>query len=403
MFTSAEAARIFSLLTWLLALGWLWKALTSLRGMSRLPDLTRISPDALPPLPPSEGPHVTVLVPACNEQESIQATLRSLLASTGLNLEIIAVDDRSTDCTGELIDRVAAENRTGAGPHRLQVIHITELPAGWLGKPHALSLAAERAVAPWLLFTDGDVVFHPKAVELSLRHALAQNADHFVLALTLLFKSNAEAAVFAALPTIGQWVTRLWKVADPRAWDFYGTGGFSLVRREVYERLGGFQALRMEVIEDARFGWMVKRAGFAQRVAVGPGLVKVRWVQGVFGIVANLEKNGFAGARYRVGLTLAGFLLIAAQVVWPLVALSAGGWATAAGLLIYASIALTYVAHRRVTQVPFWLAVFFAPATAILLFALLRSMVLTLVRNGVEWRGTHYPLDELRRHAGRGW
>jgi len=397
------AAWIFIGLSWLLALGWLWRAVAAVRGMPALPDLTRICPACLPPLPAGEGPPLTVIVPACNEEESIQAALRSLLAATGLRLEIIAVNDRSTDRTGERMEEIAAEAQARGGPHRLRVMHINELPAGWLGKPHALALAARQAASPWLLFTDGDMIFHPQALELGLRHALAQKADHLVLAPTLILETTGEAAMLAAMNMLSQWTIRLWKVADPRAGDFIGVGGFNLVRREVYERLGGFEALRMEVVDDLRFGWLVKRAGYAQRVVLGPGLARIRWLQGALGVVHLAEKNAFAVYRYRTGLALLACLGLAVQAVVPLAAIAAGGWALAAGLLTYASIALAYWANRRVTQTEPWLAIFFAPATAIVLFAFLRSMVLTLARNGVDWRGTRYPLDELRRHAGPMW
>ena len=397
------APQLFTFLYWLLALGWLRLALGALRGMPTLPDLTRLDRTALLELPAGEAPHLTVIVPACNEEESIQANLRSLLASTGLQVEVIAVDDRSTDQTGELMDEVAAEAVAGGGANRLKVLHVTELPAGWLGKPHALALAARQASAPWLLFTDGDGIFHPRALELSLRCAMAQNADHLVLLPTLILKTAGEAAMLAAMSVLAQWTIHPWKVADPRAKDFVGSGSFNLIRREVYSRLGGFEVLRMEVVDDLRLGWLVKRAGYAQRVAVGPGLIRIRWLQGVFAVVRLAEKNAFAVYRYRVGLNLLACLGLAVLAVWPLAAMAAGGWAFVAGLLTYATIALAYGANRRVTQVSPWLAVFFAPAVVIVLFALLRSMILALMRNGIDWRGTRYPLDELRRHAGRGW
>jgi hypothetical protein len=116
--------------------------------------------------------------------------------------------------------------------------------------------------------------------------------------------------------------------------------------------------------------------------------------------VGLLEKNGFAGLRYRTGLSLLAFLGLAVQIVLPLAAVLSGGWATVAGLLIYASIALTYAANRLVTQASPWLALVFAPAVAVFLFALMRSMILTLKRKGVIWRGTFYPLSELRWNAG---
>jgi glycosyltransferase involved in cell wall biosynthesis len=401
MVAAHVAAWVFIFSSWLLALGWLWQAVAALRGMPTLPDLTRLNEGESPAFADGEGPHITVIVPACNEEDSIQATLRSLLASRGVRLEIIAVDDRSTDNTGALMDEVATEAATSGGEHRLVVVHNRELPAGWMGKAHALALGAARATAPWLLFTDGDLIFDPRALALSLGYAEAVKADHLVLALTLEYKSNSEAAVFAAFQALAQWSLRVWKVADPRARDFFGAGGFNFVRREVYERLGGFESLRMEIVEDLSLGWKIKRAGYAQRIAVGPGLASIRWIKGALGIVGLLEKNGFAGLRYRIGLSLLAFLGLAVQIVLPLAAVVSGGWATVAGLLIYASIALTYAANRHVTQASPWLAAVFAPAAAVLLFALVRSMILTLKRNGVVWRGTFYPLSELRRNAVR--
>jgi glycosyltransferase involved in cell wall biosynthesis len=389
----------FLFFSWFLALGWLWRAVAALRGMPTLPDLTRMDVSALPPLPEGNGPDLSVIVPACNEEESIEATLRSLLASTGLRLEIIAVDDRSTDKTGTLMDAIADE--AAGGPHRLHALHLTELPAGWLGKPHALAKGVEQATAPWLLFTDGDVSFAPHAPELALRLAVREQADQLVLAMTLVNDGVGEAAMQATAQALAQWSLRLWKVADAKARDFCGTGGFNMVQAEMFERLGGFEKLRMEVVEDLTLGWMVKRAGGRSIVALGLGLVNIRWIQGIFGIVGNMEKNGFAVFRFRVGLALAASLGLLLHAVLPLAAIAAGGWAMAAGLLTYASIALMFYANRRLSGVSPSAAVLFAPATAIISFGILRSVVLTLWRDGVNWRGTHYPLSELRRNAVR--
>ena len=403
MITANLAAQIFIGLSWILAFAWLWHSVAAFRGMANLPDLTRIDSAGLPALSAGEGPNLTVVVPTRNEEKSIEATLRSLLASTGLRLEIIAVNDRSTDRTGERMDQVAAETETGGGPHRLRVMHISELPAGWLGKPHAMAMGARQATSPWLLFTDGDVLFQPNVLELALRFAQAQKADHFVLVPTVILKTVREAAMLGVMNVLGGWTVRQWKVADPRAMDCIGVGGFNLVRRDVYASIGGFEAMRMEVVDDLRLGWLVKRRGFAQRIAVGPQLVCIRWLQGALGVVHLAEKNGFAVYRFRVGLTLLASLGLAVHIVWPLLAIAAGGWSFAAGLLTYVSIALTYYANRRATLAAPWLAIFFAPATAVVLYALLRSMMLALMRGGVEWRGTLYPLNELRRNAGPGW
>ena len=365
MVTANLAGQIFLAVSWLLAIAWLWHAVASLRGMATLPDLTLIDAGSLPPIPSGDGPDLTVVVPACNEENSIQATLRSLLASNGPRLEIIAVNDRSSDRTGERMDEVAADAAACGGPHSLRVMHISELPTGWLGKPHAMAMAAQQAASPWLLFTDGDVIFDPQALELALRHAQAEKADHLVVVPTVILKTYSEAAMFGVMNVLGGWTIRLWKVADPRARDSIGVGGFNLVRRDVYVSLGGFEALRMEVVDDLRLGWLVKRGGYAQRIAAGPQLVRIRWLQGALGVVHLAEKNGFAVYRYRVGLTLLASLGLAVQIVWPLLAIATGGWAFAAGLLTYLSIALTYQANRRETLASPWLSIFFAPAATV--------------------------------------
>ena len=176
-----------------------------------------------------------------------------------------------------------------------------------------------------------------------------------------------------------------------------------MVRREVYERLGGFAGMRMEVVEDLRLAFKIKRAGYRQRVVVGPGLVRLHWNHGALGMVSLLEKNGFAVLRYRVWVAVGAFVGLAVQILLPLVAILSGGWTMVAGLLLFVGVAGVIAANRKVNQAGVWTVVLFAPATVVFLYALVRSMVLTLRRNGVVWRGTLYPLDELRRGAEGSW
>jgi GT2 family glycosyltransferase len=394
-----SASQQFTNLAWGLAAAWLWKGITALNGMRRIPDLSRIDPATLPSLPDSNGPHLTVVVPARDEEAVIDQCLRSLLASTGLNLQIIAVDDRSTDGTGALMDVIAAEAHAVNSPHQFEVIHITELPGGWLGKPHALAAGANRAAAPWLLFTDGDVLFGPRALELALREATELHADHLVLAPTIIFHSAGERAVLGAMQAMASWLVRLWKVADPRAKDSFGAGAFNMIRREAYHAVGGFESLRLEILEDVFLGMRVKRAGFAQRVVLGPNLASLHWIQGPFGIISLLEKNAFAVTRFRIPLQLLACLSPIVHAIVPLVALFSGRWNTAAGILTYIGLMLVYQSGRRATRIPPWYAVTFAPAVLILGWAMLRSMLLALRRGGLMWRGTLYPLEELRRAA----
>jgi glycosyltransferase involved in cell wall biosynthesis len=383
---------------WILAFICLWQAMAALRGMPLVPDLSRMDLDALPSLGSGSDAHITVIVPACNEERKIEATLRSLLASTGVRLQIIGVNDRSTDASGAIMDRIAAEARPGS-PHWIEVVHISELPAGWLGKPHALHVGAARATAPWLLFTDGDVLFEPRALELALRFALRERASHVVLPPQMMLHSVGEAAMLTAMQLLSQFPVRFWKIADPRARDSVGMGAFNLVCRRAFDATGGFEPLKFEVVEDLRLGRRIKRAGFTERVVLGRGLVRMRWIEGWFGIVGLAEKNGFAVFRYRVlHVLIAAFLLFLCIAV-PLAAIVAGGWAAAAGMLFYLSIVTFCWSQRRVTSLSPWYGLLFAPACAILLYTFLRSMFMALFRQGIVWRGTLYPLAMLRRHA----
>lgn len=394
-----SAGQVFALVCWVLAAAWLWKGLTAFIGMRTLPDLGGLNSDALPAIRRGEGPDLTVVVPARDEEASIEACLRSLLDSRGVRLQIIAVDDRSSDGTGARMDAIAGESIAGKSAHGLDVIHIKELPAGWLGKPHALALGAQRAVAPWILFTDGDVIFARQTLELTIRWAEAAGADHVVVAPTLILKSAGEQAVVAAMQTVALWAVRLWKVADRRARDFIGAGGFNMVRSEVYRAIGGFEGLRMEILEDLYLGKRVKTAGYAQRIVVGRDLVRVRWIDGPFAVIRLVEKNGFAVTRFRTGLHMLACLGFLVHAIVPLAGIALRGWTAAAGLLTYCGIVLAYEGNRRASRISAWYAVTFAPATLLVAYSFFRSMVLALVRNGVVWRGTLYALSDLRRAA----
>ena len=289
-----------TVLAWLMALSWLRHSVLAWRGMASVWDLTSIEKSLLPALPQTQGPDVTVVIPARDEQESIVATLESLLRSTGVRLQIIAVDDRSEDRTGALMESVTS--RAQKRSNSIDVIHNRELPDGWLGKPHALALGVARAKAQWLLFTDGDVAFAPEALELALRMAIKEEADHLVLMPTLTHKGLLAAGVQGSVQALGQWAARMWKVQDPKAKDFFGVGGFNLLRADALEAVGGMARLRMEVAEDVSLGWLVKRElGRRSMMVLGPGLVKIAWIQGPLGIVSLLEKNAFAANRYRSG------------------------------------------------------------------------------------------------------
>ncbi|MDE1177384.1 MAG: glycosyltransferase [Edaphobacter sp.] len=386
--------RITTGFAWLVALGWLWKAITAWRGLPTIPNLheSRFNRS------PRNNPSITVIVPARNEAEALSACLQSLLAQDYPNLQIIAVDDRSTDATGSIIDQLAAAN-----PQRLKTIRVMELPEGWLGKTHAMALAARHAIAmhhpDYLLFTDADILFQPEAIRRSLAQAVESDADHFVTFPTPIIKSPGEGMMLGYLGVMGLWATRPWKASDPKAVrDSIGIGAFNLLKTEAYQKLGGFDALRMEILEDLMLARKVKILGLKQRVAVAPGMVSLHWAKGATGIVNVMTKNLFSVFRFRVELMLGAciFLLLFCLGPYVLLALPATRVPSILALLAIAALYALSERHSRIRAAYFLLL----PVAALLfLYSILKSTLLTLKAGGVTWRGTFYPLAELRRNA----
>ena len=381
---------------------WLSRLLAAALHMRKIAEIT----DPEYEVPPVDGsgrvPRVSIIVPARNEAEHIEAGLLSLLELEYPDYEVIAVDDRSDDATGAILDRLQAQWRpTGeSSHHRLKVLHVTELPMGWLGKTHAMWQAAKQARGDWLLFTDADVVFRSDALRRALVYAEREQADHLVLFPTMVMKSVGERMMQAFFQSQFVFARRPWKAADPKSHDAIGVGAFNLIRRDVYERIGSYERMRLEVLDDMRLGELVKQEAFRQRVAFGRGLLRLRWVFGATGMVQNLTKNGFAILKFNVWFALLAVCGILLLNVAPCVsALLTPAWGRMRFLAALAAIVLIYVGMSWYSDIPPGYAVLHPIGAVLFCYALLRSMVLTLRHGGVAWRGTLYPLSELRKFS----
>ena len=361
-----------------LAAGWI-----ALQGARRF---TRLTPMA------SGGPRpsLSVIVPARNEAAALPRSLPSLLGQTYPDLEVIALDDRSTDATGAILESLKRQHP------RLVVIHIASLPDGWLGKTHALFIGSRAAGGNWLLFTDADVVFHPRCLEVAMAYAETNGVDHLVVLPRTESAGFWEPILFGCFGLLFAIFFRPWQASDPRSRAFIGVGAFNLIRRSAYERIGTHRALATVIVDDLELGRLVKTHGLRQAAVQGGDLLRVRWQIGLSGIVHGLEKNAFAGLGYSVVRTTAACLALAACGILPFLAAPFGEarilWAASAlaGILAQACSA-------REARLPLWSALFFPAGIAVLCFTVLRSMLLALCRGQVEWRGTSYPLSLLRR------
>lgn len=373
----------------LLALIWISRIVDAMRGIPTMADVTQPQWDRQP----RPGNRVAIVVPACNEQDSIEQALRRLLVLEYDDYVVIAVNDRSTDKTGEIMDRVA-----GQAPGRLKIVHVKELPSGWLGKAHAMWKAASLAEADWILFTDADVMFRPDCLRRAIAYAEADKADHVVVLPTVIMKRPGEKMMVGFFQLLFVFGHRPWKVADPKTRDHMGVGAFNLVRRSAYEAIGTYAALKFEVVDDMKLGKVIKNAGFRQRVVLGDSLITIRWAKGARGVVRNLTKNFFAVMSFqwwRAVLGCVAMVILNLLPFWG--SIFVHGWARIPYLVTLASMFFLYAGVWRSVDIEPWYFLLHPISTLLFIYTILRSMFVTLRNGGVEWRGTFYPLDELRK------
>jgi hypothetical protein len=345
------------------------------------------------PLPPSEMPPVSIVIPARDEAHTIEPALRSVLELEGEGIEIVVVDDRSSDGTGALVERIAG------GDPRLRLLTVTELPPGWLGKNHALALGASVARGELVLFTDADVRMRPDTLRRAVAHLRRRGLDHLTLGPRLEMPGavlEAFGVLFVLLFTL--W-TRPWRARDPARPEHIGIGAFNLLAVSAYRAIGTHRALALRPDDDLKLGKLVKAHGFRQEFLAGGPLVSVAWYGSVGEMIRGLRKNAFAALDYRLsplfGATLATALLFLGP---PLALVVTGGWtrvlsgaAVALALLMMAAEARALGSRARV-------ALLYPVAALLMLAAVWNAALHALYHGAIEWRGTRYSLAELRRN-----
>src|ERR1700756_5412244 len=374
-----------------LGLAWFSRIVEAALGVPSIADIAKPPWDRQPAM----RRRVSIIVPARNEEEDIEQGLSGLLGLDYENYEVIAVNDRSTDRTGEIMEKVAA---SPAAQGRLRVIHISELPSGWMGKVHAMWVAAQQATGDWLLFTDADVLFKPDVLRRALAYAESERADHMVVFPRMIMKRPGERMMIAFFQTLFTFGHRRWRVADPDTKDHMGVGAFNLVRRTAYEAVGTYKALRMEVLDDMKLGKVLKNARFRQRNVFGDDLISVRWAKGAMGVVDNLTKNFFAVLSFQWWRTVASAFGLFFLNLGPFLGIwLAHGWARVPYVVALGSMFLIYLGMSWRSSVPPYYFLLHPVSTTLFIYTLLRSMFLTLWNDGIVWRGTKYPLEELRK------
>ena len=366
----------------LTALGYTARASVMLRGLVTVPAIA-----ALP-----GAPSLSIVVPARNEERTIERCVRSLLAQMLTDFEVIVVDDRSTDRTAAILAQLAREHP------RLRVVPGEPLPEGWVGKPWALAQGERAARGEWLLFTDADTRHAPHACASALAFARARGAD----ALTLwTYQELGTWSERAVLPTLLGMVLlasgTIAQLNDPADRDHaLANGQYVLVTRAAHDALGGFEALRGEIVEDVAFAHRLKDDGrFRLVLADGGRIVRVRMYTSLRELWNGFSKNMYAGAKGDLRALSGGIAFLALLSVVP-AALAVDGiarrrpWRALEALLCLANGVAVQTYGIGKTGIPRRYG-WYAPLGYAMCAAITLNSTLRVVSGrGVEWRGRRY-------------
>lgn len=337
------------------------------------------------------APKVSIIIPARNEEKHIQEALQSVLNQDYENLEFIIINDRSTDQTGTILTRMGKAN---PGLHILQT---TELPPGWLGKTYALNFGAQKSTGELLLFTDADMVMQPSTVSKAVTYMLENQLDHLTIASEVRMPGVMLGMFTAAFGIFFSLYARPWKAKNPRSRKYVGIGGFNMVRAEVYRAVGTHQAIAMRPDDDMKLGKLIKKNGYKQELLFGKGMMYVEWYSSLRGLIDGLMKNAFAGVDYNIPAIVAGSIVQFLLNFWPFQGIFlTTGITRIINLIIVLIIILLCWDGARFHNLKRWYGIGFPICTLLFIYIMWKSMLMTIFNNGINWRGTHYPLAELK-------
>ncbi len=373
---------------WLLFLLWL-NAVLRLSPMIRHGHLEKLTDSQSPEM---GFPLLSIIVPAKNEANDIGNTIKSLLNAEYPNIEIIAVNDRSTDDTGLIIDQWGTED------NRVKPVHISNLPESWMGKNHAMQTGADAAKGDFLLFTDGDVNFKPGSLNRSINYLLNSQTDHLCLIPAGLSHGGLDR-VFKTFFLFGLllYVKTQEPIADGK-YSYYGIGAFNLIKASTYRSIGGHRSFKMDVLDDFILGKRVKEEGYKQELLFATNSLSLRWYDGVKPTLKGVEKNMFASFEYSWGKMVFGLFMFIVLYLLPYTGLFLLPGIEAYGFIVSLLCMHGLYGYLGTHFEIRWFHHFLFPIAVILeMYAILMSSFKTWKQGGIFWRGTFYSLETLKQ------
>jgi cellulose synthase/poly-beta-1,6-N-acetylglucosamine synthase-like glycosyltransferase len=339
---------------------------------------------------------ISVVVAARDEAATVEHALQSLLAQDYPNFEVIVANDRSTDATGAILERIRAQHP------QLKVVTISELPPNWLGKNHALHMAAQQATGDYILFTDADVVMQPSTLARALSFCEQHDVEHIAVFPDLPAPNYWTGAFFALFGLGFLMLTQPWFVRNGRTPLPAGIGAFNMVRRSAYLAIGGHTTFALRPEDDVALAVRLRTNGARQQVLLGEGQILVEWYATLPAAIRGLEKNAFAPFEYSLPLLLVaiGWHFLAYVVPW----VGLFGPPSIRALCVVAIIAqIVSLGATGTAVMKSWRYAPVMPIAALIFeFTVLRAAFVTLRQGGIRWRDTFYPLELLRTNKLRG-
>ena len=349
--------------------------------------------------PPQDAPLISVCIPARNEERNIRTCVEAVLAQDYPNFEIIVLDDRSTDSTPGILRQLVAQN------DKLKVVNGSDLPAGWAGKPHALFQASTAARGEWLCFVDADTFLSPATLSSCYAKAIETKADMFTIMTFQITGSFWEKVVMPLVMTALSAGFSPRKVNDPKRKDAIANGQFILIKRSVYDAIGGHESVKDKIVEDKAISEQVKWNGYRLIVADGMKVARTRMYTSLPEMWEGWTKNIYLGLRDQPSLMALGVFGALLAVItslfipaWPLLGifwyLKDGGW-MAIMVIFEAFLLWSFLINVRAgvaikMEISPWYALTTPLGAAVFGAMMFTSAWKVISRSGVTWKGRVY-------------
>lgn len=340
-------------------------------------------------------PKISMIIPACNEETTIGPALQSLLNHTYPHLELIVINDRSTDRTGSIISDLCASKQNA------RVVNVTSLPEGWIGKVHAQHQGLQHATGDWILFSDADVHLGNNTLKKAVTYCEKNDVEFLTLVPHIIAHGFWIQLCIAQFLSSGALAIDLSKIRNKKRKEAIGCGAFNLVKTSAYKKTPGLEWLKMEVIDDGGFGFMMKDSGATCDLVSGLNEVKIEWYPTVGAYIRGLEKNAFSIFQYNIYILwtftfFIGHWLLGIYIIpflqpqnWSLIAL-------ALSFLVYQF--ANYKMIKKSANFPTYILVFLPLAKLFSLVTVWRGAILCLLRGGIYWRQTFYKINDLKKY-----